>query len=39
MLAGIPEVDGGLIALTRFSGQTRLLPDEYAQIVELYLNA
>lgn len=39
MLAGIPEVDGGLIALTRFSGQIGFYPDEYAQIVELYLNA
>ena len=29
MLAGIPEIDGGLIALTRFSGQIGFYPDEY----------
>lgn len=39
MLAGIPEIDGGLIALTRFSGEIGFYPDEYAQIVDLYLNA
>lgn len=39
MLAGIPEIDGGLIALTRFSGEVGFYPDEYAQIVDLYLNA
>ena len=39
MLASIPEIDGGLIALTRFSGQIGFYPDEYAQIVDLYLNA
>lgn len=39
MLAGIPEIDGGLIALTRFTGEIGFYPEEYAQIVELYLNA
>jgi triosephosphate isomerase (TIM) len=39
MLAGIPEIDGGLIALTRFSGEIGFYPQEYAQIVDLYLNA
>ncbi len=39
MLASIPEIDGGLIALTRFSGEIGFYPDEYAQIVDLYLNA
>lgn len=39
MLAGIPEVDGGLIALTRFQGEIGFYPNEYAQIVDLYLNA
>lgn len=37
MLASIPEVDGGLIALTRFSGEIGFYPDEYRQIVDLYL--
>ena len=39
MLAAIPEVDGGLIALTRFSGEIGFYPEEYQQIVELYLGA
>lgn len=39
MLASIPEIDGGLIALTRFSGEIGFYPTEYAQIVDLYLNA
>ena len=39
MLAGIEEIDGGLIALTRFSGEIGFYPEEYAQIVDLYLNA
>ncbi len=37
MLAGIPEIDGGLIALTRFSDAIGFYPDEYLQIVQLYL--
>ncbi len=37
MLAGIPEIDGGLIALTRFSGEIGFYPDEYIQIIDLYL--
>lgn len=39
MLAGIPEVDGGLIALTRFTGEIGFYPEEYAEIVDLYMNA
>jgi triosephosphate isomerase (TIM) len=39
MLAGIPEVDGGLIALTRFSGEIGFYPDEYLDIVKAYLGA
>lgn len=39
MLASIPEIDGGLIALTRFSGEIGFYPDEYAEIVDLYLNS
>ena len=38
MLAAIPEIDGGLIALTRFSGEIGFYPDEYLEIVHLYLN-
>ena len=37
MLAGIDEIDGGLIALTRFTGEIGFYPDEYAEIVDLYL--
>ena len=39
MLAGIPEIDGGLIALTRFTGEIGFYPEEYAEIVDLYMNA
>lgn len=37
MLAGIQEIDGGLIALTRFSGEIGYYPDEYLNIIKLYL--
>lgn len=37
MLAGIPEVDGGLIALTRFTGEIGFYPDEYLEIIQKYL--
>lgn len=37
MLALIPEIDGGLIALTRFSGDIGFYPQEYLEIVKLYL--
>ena len=37
MLASIPEIDGGLIALTRFSGEIGFYPGEYLEIVDLYL--
>ena len=36
MLASIPEIDGGLIALTRFSGEIGFYPDEYLTIIRLY---
>jgi triosephosphate isomerase len=39
MIASIPEIDGGLIALTRFSGDIGFYPDEYLKIVDLYLKA
>ena len=34
MLASIPEIDGGLIALTRFSGEIGFYPDEYLEIIQ-----
>ena len=37
MLASIPEIDGGLIALTRFSGEIGFYPDEYLEIIQKYL--
>lgn len=37
MLAGIEEIDGGLIALTRFSGEIGFYPEEYLEIIETYL--
>lgn len=37
MLASIEEIDGGLIALTRFSGEIGFYPQEYLEIVKLYL--
>jgi triosephosphate isomerase len=37
MLASIAEIDGGLIALTRFSGEIGFYPEEYLEIVDLYL--
>ena len=37
MLASIPEIDGGLIALTRFQGEIGYYPEEYLEIIQLYL--
>ena len=37
MLASIPEIDGGLIALTRFQGEIGFYPDEYLEIVRIYM--
>ena len=37
MLASIEEIDGGLIALTRFSGDIGFYPEEYLEIIRLYL--
>lgn len=39
MLASIEEIDGGLIALTRFQGEIGFYPEEYLEIVRLYLEA
>ncbi|WP_440896729.1 triose-phosphate isomerase [Amphibacillus sp. Q70] len=37
MLSSIAEIDGGLIALTRFQGEIGFYPDEYLAIIEKYL--
>jgi triosephosphate isomerase len=37
MLASLPEIDGGLIALTRFKGEIGFYPEEYLEIIKLYL--
>lgn len=39
MLASIAEIDGGLIALTRFKGDIGFYPNEYIAIVDKYLGA
>lgn len=36
-IGAITELDGGLIALTRFSGDIGFYPEEYAEIVEKYV--
>lgn len=38
MLASIEEIDGGLIALTRFAGEIGYYPEEYIEIIKLYMN-
>ena len=37
MLASIEEIDGGLIALTRFQGEIGYYPEEYLEIINLYM--
>lgn len=37
MLASIPVIDGGLIALTRFSGDIGFYPEEYLEIIKEYM--
>ena len=39
LLAGVPSMDGGLIALTRFSGEIGFYPEEYLEIIRLYMGA
>ena len=39
MLAGIPTIDGGLVALTRFSGEIGFSVPELKRIIEKYLAA
>ncbi len=36
MLASIPEIDGGLIALTRFIGEIGFYPEEFIEIIRIY---
>lgn len=38
MIASIPELDGGLIALTRFQGEIGFYPEEYLRIIGRYLS-
>ena len=37
MIAGINTIDGGLVALTRFSGEIGFYPDEFRRIIDKYL--
>lgn len=37
MLSSIEEIDGGLIALTRFTGEIGFYPSDYAEIIKIYL--
>jgi|SRR5690554_1032055 len=37
MLSGIETIDGGLVALTRFSGDIRFEPEDLKKIIEKYL--
>ena len=37
MLASISEIDGGLIALTRFQGEIGFYPEEYLEIIRIYM--
>lgn len=39
MLASIREIDGGLIALTRFQGEIGFYPEEYLEIIRIYMEA
>ena len=36
-IGALPDVDGGLIGLTRFSGEVGFYPEEYAVIIKEYL--
>ena len=37
MLASIGEIDGGLIALTQFTGEIGFYPEQYIEIIKKYL--
>lgn len=36
-LAAVPEIDGGVIALTRFSGEIGFYPEDYLKFIRLYM--
>lgn len=36
-LAEVPEIDGGVIALTRFSGEIGFYPEDYLKFIRLYM--
>ena len=38
-IARIPQIDGGLIALTRFEGEIGFYPDEFLEIIRVYQEA
>ena len=38
-IAAIPELDGGLVALTRFTGEIGFYPDEYLDIIDKYMRS
>lgn len=38
MISKAEEIDGGLIALTRFSGEIGFYPEEFLEIVDLYMH-
>ncbi|MGI6578977.1 MAG: triose-phosphate isomerase [Saccharofermentanales bacterium] len=38
MLASIPEIDGGLIALTSFTDPIGFYPEQYLEIIDEYMN-
>ncbi len=37
MLASVPEIDGGLIALTSFTDPVGFYPDQYLEIIDIFL--
>ena len=37
MISNIPAIDGGLVALTRFTGDIGFYPDELRSIIDKYL--
>ena len=37
LVASVPDLDGGLIALTRFQGEIGFYPEEYLEIIEKYM--
>lgn len=38
LVASVPDLDGGLIALTRFQGEIGFYPEEYLEIISNYLS-